>query len=168
MSPRETPSGCFRNRPLVLAVMLMAIIFEGIANAQSSNGYVVGGVGSYNSKLISQAAIGGEKVFGKGIGAGGELGFVAGHTSFGFVSLNGYYHLAHNGAAQKVDPFVTGGFTSAFNLFGSATNGANLGLGLHYWFLPHLGVRAEFRDIVFLGTSQGANVWGFRGGIAFR
>jgi hypothetical protein len=167
MSPRETPSGCVKHGRLVLALTLMAIIFDGIASAQSSNGYLVGGVGSYNSKLVSQAAIGGEKVFGKGIGAGGELGFVAGHTSFGFVSLNMYYHLAHNGAAQKLDPFVTGGFTSAFNLFGSATNGANLGFGLHYWFLRHLGARAEFRDIVFPGTSP-ANVWGFRGGIAFR
>ncbi len=167
MSPRETPSGCVKNGLLVLALLLMAIFFEGIANAQSSNGYVVGGVGSYSGKLISQAAIGGEKVFGKGIGAGGELGFVAGHTSFGFVSLNMYYHLAHNGAAQKVDPFVTGGFTGAFDFF-AAASGANIGVGLHYWFLRHLGARAEFRDIVFPGTSQGANVWGFRGGIAFR
>ena len=166
MSPRHTPSGSLKNGPLVLAVILMPIFFEGIANAQSSNGYVVGGVGSYNSKLLSQAAIGGEYVIGKGIGAGGELGFVAGHTSFGFVSLNMYYHLAHNGGAQKVDPFVTGGYTGAFNFF-AAASGANIGLGLHYWFLPHLGVRAEFRDIVFPGTTQGANIRGFRGGIAF-
>ena len=45
-------------------------------------------------------------VFGKGIGAGGELGFIAGHDSFGFLSLNGYYHLAHNGATRKLDPFL--------------------------------------------------------------
>ncbi len=167
MSRRRTPSGSVKNGPLVVALTLMAIFSQGIANAQSSNGYVVGGVGSYGSKLISQAAIGGEKVFGNGIGAGGELGFVAGHTSFGFVSLNGYYHLVHNGAAQKVDPFVTGGFTGAFDFF-AAASGGNIGFGLHYWFLRHLGARAEFRDIVFPGASPGANVWGFRGGIAFR
>jgi hypothetical protein len=154
------------SQSFVVALILTTIFFEGVANAQSSNGYVVGGAGSYSSKLISQAAIGGEKVFGKGIGAGGELGFVAGHSSFGFVSLNGYYHLAHNGAAQKVDPFVTAGFTGAFDFF-AAAGGANIGFGLHYWFLRHLGVRAEFRDIVFPATSP-ANIWGFRGGIAFR
>ena len=66
------------SQSFVLALMSMAIFFQGIANAQSSNGYVVGGAGSYNSKLIGQAAIGGEKVFGKGFGAGGELGFVGG------------------------------------------------------------------------------------------
>jgi hypothetical protein len=156
-----------RSQSFVVALLWLAIFFGGIANAQSSNGYVVGGAGSYSGKLISQAAVGGEKVFGKGFGAGGELGFVAGHTSFGFVSLNAYYHFAHNGTAQKVDPFLTVGFTPAFELFTGA-RGANLGFGLHYWFFRHLGVRAEFRDIVIPSASPGANFWGFRGGIAFR
>ena len=70
-------------------------------------------------------------------------------------------------AAQNRDPFLTGGYTPAFHLFGSAASGANIGFGLHYWFLPHLGVRAEFRDIVLPAMSP-ENVWVFRGGIAFR
>ena len=56
--------------------MLIASFVEGIATAQSSNGYVIGGVGSVSSKLISLAAIGGEMDFGEGIGADGELGFI--------------------------------------------------------------------------------------------
>jgi hypothetical protein len=134
---------------------------------------MIGGVGSYASKLISQAAIGGEMVFGKGIGAGGELGFIAGHDSFGFLSLNAYYHVAHGGVSHKLDPFITGGYTLAFDplvVFGtrSASNGANVGIGLNYWFLRHLGMRAEFRDIVIPGNSPGVSSWGIRGGIAFR
>jgi hypothetical protein len=161
------------SRSTVLALMLIGNFVETTATAQSSNGYVIGGAGSYSSKLITQAAIGGEMVFGKGIGAGGELGFIAGHDSFGFLSLNGYYHFAHKGATQKFDPFVTGGYTLAFDpliIFGSRSNsnGANIGLGLNYWFLRHLGVRAEFRDIVLPGNSPGVNSWGIRGGIAFR
>src|ERR1019366_1210151 len=102
------------SRSIVISLTLMANFTGVAATAQSSNGYLIGGVGSYSSKLISQAAIGGEMVFGKGIGAGGELGFIAGHDSFGFLSLNGYYHLLHNGAKRKLDPFLTGGYTLAF------------------------------------------------------
>jgi hypothetical protein len=161
------------SRSTVLSLLLTATCIEGIATAQSSNGYAIGGVGSYSSKLISQAAIGGEMVFGKGIGAGGELGFIAGHDSFGFLSLNVYYHLAHHGVTQKLDPFLTGGYTLAFDplaAFGprAASNGANTGFGLNYWFLRHLGVRGEFRDIAIPGNSPGVSSWGIRGGIAFR
>jgi hypothetical protein len=161
------------SRVIALSLLWTAALSEGVATAQSSNGYVIGGAGTYSSKLITQAAIGGEMVFGKGIGAGGELGFIAGHDSFGFLSLNGYYHLAHRGSAQKFDPFVTGGYTLAFDpltvLGGrSSSNGANIGGGLNYWFLRHLGVRAEFRDMVFPGRSPSASSWGIRAGIAFR
>ncbi len=75
----------------VLSLSLTAAVAATFAAAQSSNGYVLGGAGTYSSKLITQAAIEvGEMVFGKGIGAGGEVGFIAGHDSFGFLSLNGY------------------------------------------------------------------------------
>jgi hypothetical protein len=162
------------SQSVALSLILMASFVEGVATAQSSNGYVIGGVGSDNSKLTSQAAIGGEVVFGKGIGAGGELGFVAGHESFGFVSLNAYYHFVRHGAAQRADPFVTGGFTKGFDPFlgpfssAASGNAANIGFGLQYWVVRHLGVRAEFRDIVLPGNSPGTNFWGLRGGFAFR
>jgi hypothetical protein len=157
-----------------LSLLFLTACIGGLANAQSSNGYAIGGVGSYNSKLITQAALGGEMVFGKGFGAGGELGFVGGHTSFGFLSANGYYHFLPHGSSQKLDPFVTGGYTYAFDplagLTGSTVgaNGVNFGLGLHYWFLHHLGVRAEFRDLLLHGTASTPNFWGFRAGLAIR
>jgi hypothetical protein len=86
-----------------MSLLWTAALSGGIAAAQSSNGYVIGGAGTYSSKLITQAAIGGEMVLGKGIGAGRELGFIAGHDSFGFLSPNAYYHLAHNGFARRFD-----------------------------------------------------------------
>ncbi len=161
------------SRSIVRWLLLTAILAEGGAAAQSSNGYAIAGAGTYASKLTTQAALGGEMVFGKGIGVGGDLGFIAGHDSFGFLSLNAYYHLAHHGAALKFDPFATGGYTLAFDpllVFGgrSSANGANIGVGLNYWFLRHAGVRAEFRDIVNPGRSPGASSWGIRAGIAFR
>ena len=160
-----------RSAPMLSRSVLSLLFAATFATAQSSNGYVLGGAGTYSSKLITQAAIGGEIVFSKGIGAGGEVGFMAGHDSFGFVSLNGYYHLARNGRAQKFDPIVTGGYTLAFDplvVFGgrSSSNGANLGVGLNYWFLRHLGVRAEFRDMLFPGRMPSPSSWEIRGGIA--
>jgi hypothetical protein len=152
ISAAEASALCYDQAPMLLRYIIVWLVLmaftEVVARAQSSNGYVIGGVGSYTSKLISQAEIGGEMVFGKGIGAGGELGFIAGHDSFGFLSLNGYYHLAHNDRTPKFDPFLTGGYTLAFDplvVFGgrSSANGLNVGGGLNYWFLRHLGVRAE-------------------------
>ena len=140
------------SRSIALSLMLMGDFVERVATAQSWNGYGIGGVGSYSSKLITQAAIGGEMVFGKGIGAGGELGFIAGHNSFAFLSLNGYYHLAHNGATRKLDPFLTGGYTLAFDplvLFGSrsASNGANISL------VSTIGLCAILACVLNSGTS---------------
>jgi hypothetical protein len=141
------------------SVALLAVTVLG----QSSNGYALAGAGSLNSKLFSHAAVGGEKVFGKGIGLGGEIGLIAGHDSFAAFSVNGYYHIPNSTIDRKVDLFVTGGYTAASRLF-SASNTGNAGVGLTYWFHRHFGLRAEFRD--FVGGDGQVPV--FRGGIAFR
>jgi hypothetical protein len=130
--------------------------------AQYSNGYVLAGAGSLDSKLISHAAVGGEYVFGKGIGLGAEIGLIAGHSSFVAFSVNGYYHFLNSGSDRKLDPFITGGYTAASDIFSSSSLG-NVGVGLNYWFHRHFGVRAEFRDFV----SGGGQAPIFRGGIAF-
>lgn len=152
----------------ILVSLISTVVFTaGIATAQTSNGYAIAGPGSYDGITISQEAIGGEWVIGKGIGAAGELGFEAGkHASFGMVSFNLYYHFVHRGAAEKLDPFVTGGYTLAI-AFGSA-NVANFGLGTNYWFSRHFGVRGEFHDVVGEGSVADANAWAIRAGIAFR
>jgi hypothetical protein len=133
-----------------------------MAFAQHSNGYVLAGAGSLDSKLIGHAAVGGEYVFGKGVGLGAEIGLIVGHSSFAAFSINGYYHLPNSSIERKLDPFITGGYTAAADLF-SSSNIGNVGLGLNYWFHRHLGVRAEFRDFV----SSGGQAPVFRGGIAF-
>jgi hypothetical protein len=120
------------------------------------------GIGSRDEKLTSQAAVGGEGVFSKGIGVGGEIGAIFGHNSFAVFSLNGYYHVPVS-SGDIVDPFVTAGYTRATDLLGGA-NAFNGGAGLHYWFYKRLGLRAEVRDF----TSSGlGHFWGFRLGFAF-
>ena len=144
--------------------LLLAAILGSPATlrAQFSNAYLVGGIGSRDEKLTSQAAVGGEWVFSRSLGVGGELGAIFGHTSFAVFSLNGYYHFPVSGG-EVVDPFATAGYTRATNLLDGA-NVFNGGAGLHYWFYRRLGVRAEFRDF----TSSGlGHFWGFRVGFAF-
>jgi hypothetical protein len=133
----------------------------------SSNGYLVAGAGARDQKLISEAAVGGEWVFGKGFGVGGEIGAVAGHESFGMFSANGYYHLAAASHQRKFDPFVTGGYTLGFSIFGGTGSAFNAGGGINFWLWRRLGLRAEFRDVVVHGNSS-PNFAVFRGGILFR
>jgi hypothetical protein len=148
-------------------VILVAALIEGVAAGQSANGYVNVGGGSASGSALTEFATGGEVVVAKAIGFGGELGFASQHSSFGFVSLDASFHLLRHAATGRFDPFVVGGYTRAFDLF-SGANGANFGLGLNYWVTHHLGVRAEFRDMVFSTGSPTTNFWAFRGGIAFR
>ncbi len=130
----------------------------------SSNGYLVAGAGVRDSKAISEAAVGGEWVIAKGVGLGGEIGAVAGHDSFGFVSANGYYHLIHHG---RFDPFVTAGYTLGFSLFGGSGSAFNAGGGINFRLWRLLGLRAEFRGIVVPGNNS-PNFAIFRGGIMLR
>jgi hypothetical protein len=138
-----------------------------IAAQPSSNGYLVAGAGARDSKLISEAALGGEWVIGKGFGVGGELGAEAGHDSFGYFSANGTYHLAAATAQRKLDPFVTGGYTFGFSLFGHNASLFNVGGGINFWLWRRVGLRAEVRDIVAHGDNS-PNFLVFRGGLAFR
>jgi hypothetical protein len=139
-------------------------LFAPAALAQNSNGYLLAGAGSVDSKLIGHAAVGGEKVFKKGIGVGAEIGLITGHSSFAVFSVNGYYHIPNSTIDRKLDPFITGGYTGATNVVSAGSNLGNVGVGLNYWFRRHFGVRAEFRDFV----SGGDQVPVFRGGITFR
>ncbi len=68
---------------------------------------------------------------------------------------------------NKVEPFVTGGYTVFFRS-GSAS-GYNFGGGFHYWFSRHVGLRFEARDSVWvtLGAPD-LHFVGFRIGMAFR
>ena len=156
-----------KTRWVLLAASIMSF-FASSAIGQTGNGYVVAGAGSLDSKLVSHAAVGGEIIFGKGIGAGVEIGAIAGHSSFGEFSLNGYYQLVNPDKDRKLDPFITGGLTLGLTvaLFGSnsTTTMGNVGAGLNYWFSRHLGLRAEFRDLV----NSGGQAPLFRGGISFR
>jgi hypothetical protein len=166
------PKTCSQ-KSVLADLMLVAGLVQSMAAGQSGNGYLSVGGGSStgadlanSSEAFTQVDAGGEFVAAQTIGFGGEFGIVKKHSSFGFVSLDASFHLLRNAATGKVDPFVTGGYTRASDIF-SGANGANFGVGLNYWLTRHFGVRAEFRDMVLSASGATASFWAIRGGFAF-
>ena len=158
-------------RFLWIAVCLA--ILPAAGRAQHSHGYLFvapGGVsGGGNTQASLQLGAGGEWVFFKGIGAGGEIGALGPTSSFaedvlGTLSTNGYYHFIHSGA--KFDPYATGGY-SLFFRSGHANLG-NFGVGMNYWFIPKIGLKTEFRDHIWSPGDGTLHYWGVRFGVTFR
>ena len=89
---------------------------------------------------------GGEGLVYKGLGAGGEIGWMFPSRSFlcgvGLASANASYHWNAR-SHWKVSPFVTGGYAVAFR--GGAVNLVNAGGGFHYWLRERTGLRVEYR-----------------------
>jgi hypothetical protein len=114
---------------------------------------------------------GGEALLYKGLGAGAEIGYLSSWrysgSGLGLLSLNGSYY-AHAQRSVKLTPFVTGGYSRAFNKHGGG-NAVNFGGGLQYWFHDRAAVRLEVRD--HIPVCQGCptvHILGFRAGLAFR
>jgi hypothetical protein len=111
---------------------------------------------------------GGEKIFGPGIGVGGELGVLGPWSNYrsalGVFSVNGSYHFFRD--RPKLDPFVTGGYTLFFR--SGTANLGNFGGGVNYWLGERLALRAEVRDHVHSPGPLTIHYWGLRLGVAFR
>ena len=109
---------------------------------------------------------GGERLFFKGLGAGGEIGYLTTYSSpgdgIGVASANVAYHFAKPG--QKLVPFVTGGVSLFFRT--GAAGGGNIGGGVQYWMKERVALRLEFRDHIV--SSDSPHFYGFRVGLAFR
>jgi len=109
---------------------------------------------------------GGEGFLTKGLAAGGDVGYMFTSGRFGngigLASANLSYHFREMDPDGHWVPFVTGGYTLAFR--GAAAGLVNYGGGVTYWFRPHLGVRAEFRN----HQSGGFSMPSFRFGFSFR
>ncbi len=110
---------------------------------------------------------GGELLVGRGLGFGGELGYLghSGVDGVGLASVDLSYHFAGRDARRKLVPFVSGGGSVAFRSRGNA-GGGNFGGGVQYWLRDRVAVRLEFRDFIF--SSDSPHTFLFRAGVAFR
>ncbi len=102
-------------------------------------------VTSYGSAATWHFGGGGEALVYKGLGVGGEIGYVTPardwSAGIGILSVDGSYHFAQN---RRISPFVTGGYSLGFRQ--GHANFVNFGGGLTYWFRDRHGIRVEFRD----------------------
>jgi hypothetical protein len=157
---------------IIIALFALAIVPVS-ALAQKSEmprgwGYGFGAIGATSGDFghtTVHVGGGGERLFYKGFGAGGEVGYLtttSGGNGLGIASTNLAYHFGRPG--QKLVPFVTGGASVAFN--GYAAGGGNFGGGVQYWMKDRVALRFEFRDHIF--SSDAPHWYGFRVGVAFR
>jgi hypothetical protein len=93
---------------------------------------------------------GGEVFVHKGLALGGEFVRAAPTLPEYNGSVNAFYHFRPGVRTQKVEAFVTGGYTwfDVPNVGLPHTNGGNVGAGLNLWLLKHAALRLELRDAV--------------------
>lgn len=163
-------------RQLIQAIFCLALV-PALAAAQTADerrgqGYVFvapGGIAPNGSTATVQFGVGGEGLVHKGLGVGGEVGYLTSTRSlgggFGILSANTSYHFTKASVSSKVVPFVTGGYSLFFG--DGRANGFNAGGGVTYWFRERLGLRLEFRDQV-IAEGRAVHYLGFRVGLSFR
>jgi opacity protein-like surface antigen len=163
-------------RRLILGLLLLVLVsIPGMAQASDEpkgQGYVFFAPGTTSPGTPTGTVhfgVGGEALVYKGLGLGGEVGYLAPWSSvgdgMGTFSPDLSYHFRSRSGEQKLVPFVTGGYTLFFR--SGTANGFNFGGGVNYWFREHLGLRLEFRDNVWTTYATG-HFLGFRVGLAFR
>ena len=149
-----------------IGIVALALAFPLASIAQQpeyhhwAQGYFVIGFGkgtpfSY-SPSIGQVGGGGEGFLYKGLGLGGEVGYLTGvgRAPDAAWSASGdlSYHFGRNRRRGKLDPFLLGGISyvgavgiAAWGSGGSAAS--NFGGGANLWISERAALRIEFRDI---------------------
>ena len=131
--------------------------------------YFAPSVTSPSSVTWAHMGGGGEGFFTRNLGAGAEMGYLTPMQSWssgvGTFSPNFVVRFRAKDGNNKIEPFVTGGYTLFFR--SGADSGFNFGSGVNYWLKDRVGLRFEVRDNVW---TQGGTVHyvGFRIGVTFR
>ena len=160
----------------IAATILLIVWLPLLAAAQDSNYskghgyvYVAPGVATEweNAKTV-QVGAGGEGFLTKYVGLGADAGYLAqfeDYRNLGTFSLYAVGRFRPKTSNNKVEPFVTGGYTHFFRW--GTPNGINFGGGVNYWFTDHVALRCEVRDNA-RGSRPLHHFVGFRIGLAFR
>lgn len=158
----------------VLVLMLIPSMALAQAGQESrGHGYVyfAPGVTAPESEGILHIGGGGEAFFNRYLGAGADIGYVAPYSSFsdgiGIFSPNVVARFRPKNKENKIEPFVTGGYSLFFR--SGTVSGANFGGGVNWWVKEHLGLRFEIRDNIWVPQGDEAiHFVGFRIGFTFR
>ena len=158
----------------LIFVILLAVLLPFAAAAQSKEwrrqGYVfVAPTSTTGRGLALHIGGGGEGLVYKGLGVGGEIGYLGSadglRDGIGILSTNISYHFTKATKSRKFAPFVTSGYSMLFRR--SALNAVNIGGGANLWFKDRIGLRLELRDHIPL-RSESIHFFGVRIGLAFR
>jgi hypothetical protein len=156
------------------AVVILFLVLCPLAFGQSGDGYAFFAPGQIRAGGNSAFAIhfggGGRYISKSGAGFGAELGLGGPKDHFadtyaGTFSTNGYY--VFKTSNEKVQPFVTGGYTRTFG-HGSGHNWGNFGGGVTYWAGSRVGLLVEFRDHITREQGITGQMYGIRLGVAFK
>ena len=179
-------------RAIITTLILVTI--PCLAQAQSSayskgHGYAFFGAGgdTYGSGYVHLGG-GSEGFFNRFVGAGAEAGYLPKFAGFeygtGILSPNFVARFLAKDNINKVEPFVTGGYTlfyhgvaeyrlnsgfgySPFNVH-RLENGVNFGAGVNWWASERVGLRFEFRDYILITHSETIHFAGAHIGLTFR
>jgi hypothetical protein len=158
---------------LIFAILL-AVLLPFAAAAQSKEwrgqGYVfVAPTSATEGGFGLHIGGGGEGLVYKGLGVGGEIGYVDSveglRDGFGVLSTDISYHFTKATKSRKFAPFVTSGYSMLFRR--SAVNSVSIGGGANWWFKDRIGLRLELRDHIPL-RFESIHFFGVRIGLAFR
>jgi hypothetical protein len=159
----------------LIFVISLAVLLPFGASAQSKErhgqGYVfVAPTTTSEGGAFIHIGAGGEGLVYKGLGVGGEAGYVGaaqGLSDGGFIiSPNVSYNFLSASKSGKFVPFVTGGYSVVIG-DGGVGSAINFGGGMNWWFSNHFGLRLEVRDHI---PPQAASfhIVGVRIGLSFR
>lgn len=169
----------------LIATASLLLMVPASAPAQNADhphrgqGYVVFGLGTglgsvYSPDHTEQVSFGGEGFLYKGLGFGGEAGYVywGGDYRQAWVpSLDFSYHFKRYAARGKADPFLLAGFTAHLPA-SSGRRGepaGTVGGGVNVWVREHAALRFEVRNDISSGNfGLGNDYLSFRVGVAFR
>lgn len=142
-------------------VFLLALTAPALAPGQNAgpgsraNGYIFIGQGYYSvygaQFGIGHVGGGGQYTFYKNLGVDAELGAMGrAAEGVGLFSVDPFYRFASASRHTKLVPFVTAGYTRAFEGAGftRSNNLFNFGGGAEYWAFKRVGLRIDFRDYV--------------------
>jgi hypothetical protein len=161
----------------LIFVILLAVLLPFDAAAQSNEsrgqGYFFVAPGSASGGgLTLHAGGGGEGLVYKGLGVGGEIGYLRldregrDGVGFGVLSPHVSYNFLSASKSGKIVPFVAGGYSLLF-VSGGAANAIHFGGGLNWWLKNRVGLRLEIRDQI-IPDAPSFHLVGVRIGLSFR
>jgi hypothetical protein len=159
----------------LIFVILLVVLLPFAAAAQSKDrhgqGYFfVGPTTTSEGGAFLHIGGGGEGLVYKGLGVGGEIGYVGAIQELseggGILSPHVSYNFRSASKSRKFVPFVIGGYSLVVSS-GGAGSALHFGGGMNWWFKNRVGLRLEFRDHV-PPAAPSFHIVGVRIGLSFR